>query len=81
MFLTTKTYPGGLYMTQVYFTLNSEETEDIIEQSVTDDVSKNVLTTVFTKWWKTSERNIFKLKTMNDLQDDGLNEIATTNEI
>ena len=36
-------------MTQVYFTLNSEETEDIIEQSVTDDVSKNVLTTVFTK--------------------------------
>ena len=47
MFLTTKTYQGGLYMTQVYFTLNSEETEDIIEQSVTDDVSKNILTTVF----------------------------------
>lgn len=47
MFLTTKTYQEGLYMTQVLFTLNSEEIEDIIEQSVTDDVSKNVLTTVF----------------------------------
>lgn len=47
MFLTTKTYQGGLYMTQVLFTLNSEEIEDIIEQSVTDDVSKNILTTVF----------------------------------
>ena len=81
MFLTTKTYQEGLYMTQVLFTLNSEEIEDIIEQSVTEDVSKNVLTTVFTNWWKTSERNIFKLKTMNDLKADGLNEIATTNEI
>ena len=47
MFLTTKTYPGGLYMTQVLFTLNSEDIEDIIEQSVTDDVSKNILTNVF----------------------------------
>ena len=34
-------------MTQVLFTLNSEEIEDIIEQSVTDDVSKNIFTTVF----------------------------------
>ena len=45
--LTTKTYPGGLYMTQVHFTLKSEEIQSIIEYSVKDDVSKNILTTVF----------------------------------
>ena len=42
-----KTYPGGLYMTQVHFTLKSEEIQSIIEYSVKDDVSKNILTTVF----------------------------------
>ncbi len=47
MFLTTKTYPGGRYMTQVHFTLNNEEVQSIIEHSVKDDVSKNILTTVF----------------------------------
>ena len=40
MFLTTKTYLGGLYMTQVHFTLNNEEVQSIIEHSVKDDVSK-----------------------------------------
>ena len=34
-------------MTQVYFTLNSDEVQSIIEHSVKDDVSKNILTTVF----------------------------------
>lgn len=34
-------------MTQVYFTLNNEEIQSIIEHSVKDDVSKNILTTVF----------------------------------
>jgi len=47
MFLTTKTYPGGRYMTQVHFTLNNKEVQSIIEQSVKDEVSKNILTTVF----------------------------------
>lgn len=47
MFLTTKTYPGGRYMTQVHFTLNNEEVQSIIEYSVKDEVSKNILTTVF----------------------------------
>ena len=47
MFLTTKTYPGGRYMTQVHFTLNNEEVQSIIEHSVKDEVSKNILTTVF----------------------------------
>ncbi|MGX6980133.1 IS256 family transposase [Vagococcus elongatus] len=34
-------------MTQVHFTLKSEEVQRIIEHSVKDDVSKNILTTVF----------------------------------
>ncbi|WP_211334289.1 transposase, partial [Vagococcus elongatus] len=34
-------------MTQVHFTLESEEVQRIIEHSVKDDVSKNILTTVF----------------------------------
>ena len=32
-------------MTQVHFTLKSEEIQSIIEYSVKDDVSKNILTT------------------------------------
>src|SRR5699024_12126793 len=47
MFLTTKTYLGGLHMTQVHFTLNTEEVQSIIEHSVKDDVSKNILTMIF----------------------------------
>jgi len=38
---------GGRYMTQVHFTLNNKEVQSIIEQSVKDEVSKNILTTVF----------------------------------
>ena len=34
-------------MTQAHFTLKSEEIQSIIEYSVKDDVSKNILTTVF----------------------------------
>ncbi|EOM10902.1 hypothetical protein U9W_01543, partial [Enterococcus faecium EnGen0261] len=34
-------------MTQVHFTLNNEEVQSIIEYSVKDEVSKNILTTVF----------------------------------
>lgn len=34
-------------MSQVHFTLNSEEVQRIIEYSVKDEVSKTILTTVF----------------------------------
>lgn len=34
-------------MTQVHFTLNQEDIQKLIEKSVTDDLSKNLLTTVF----------------------------------
>jgi len=47
MFLTTKTYLGGLYMTQVHFTLNSDEIQKIISDSVKDDLAKDILTTIF----------------------------------
>ena len=42
MFLTTKTYLGGLYMTQVHFTLNSDEIQKIITDSVKDDLAKDI---------------------------------------
>lgn len=34
-------------MTQVHFTLKQEEIQKLIEGSVKDDLSKNILTTVF----------------------------------
>src|SRR5690625_786907 len=34
-------------MTQVHFTLNTEEIQNLIDQSVQDDLSKTILTTVF----------------------------------
>ena len=34
-------------MTQVHFTLNQEEIQKLIQKSVSDDLSKNILTTVF----------------------------------
>ncbi len=34
-------------MTQVHFTLNSEELQNIIDYSVQGDAAKNILTTVF----------------------------------
>ena len=51
-------------MTQVHFTLKSEEIQSIIEYSVKDDVSKNILTTVF------------KQKNMNEQKTDKVNEMA-----
>ncbi|AVU17263.1 hypothetical protein B6178_12015 [Staphylococcus aureus] len=42
-------------MTQVHFTLKSEEIQSIIEYSVKDDVSKNILTTVITEYIQAKE--------------------------
>src|SRR5699024_5423921 len=47
MFLTIKTYLGGIYMTQVHFTMKSEEIQSIIEKSIQNELSKNILMTVF----------------------------------
>ena len=43
-------------MTQVHFTLKSEEIQSIIEYSVKDDVSKNILTTVFNQLMENQRR-------------------------
>ena len=56
-------------MTQVHFTLNNKEIQSIIEHSVKDDVSKNILT------------NIFKPMTMNDQKVVRVKETAITSEI
>ena len=61
-------------MTQVHFTLKSEEIQSIIEYSVKDDVSKNILTTVFNQL--INEQNIFKQKNMNEQKTDKVNEMA-----
>ncbi|CAA4167980.1 transposase for IS256 [Staphylococcus aureus] len=49
-------------MTQVHFTLKSEEIQSIIEYSVKDDVSKNILTTVFNQLIEKSTNRIYSSK-------------------
>ncbi|CAA3917241.1 transposase for IS256 [Staphylococcus aureus] len=63
-------------MTQVHFTLKSEEIQSIIEYSVKDDVSKKILTTVFNQLMEINEQNIFKQKNMNEQKTDKVNEMA-----
>lgn len=47
MFLTTKTYLEADHMTHLHFTLKTEEIQNLIDQSVNDNLSKTILTTVF----------------------------------
>jgi transposase-like protein len=47
MFLRPKTYLGGFHMTQVHFTLKTEDIQSLIEESVEDNASKLVLQTLF----------------------------------
>nr|BBI38577.1 transposase for insertion sequence element IS256 in transposon Tn4001 [Enterococcus faecium] len=64
-------------MTQVHFTLKSEEIQSIIEYSVKDDVSKNILTTVFNQLMENQRTEyIFKQKNMNEQKTDKVNEMA-----
>ncbi|SUJ83463.1 transposase [Staphylococcus aureus] len=49
-------------MTQVHFTLKSEEIQSIIEYSVKDDVSKNILTTVFNQLMENQTNRIYSSK-------------------
>jgi len=46
-------------MTQVHFTLNNKEVQSIIEQSVKDEVSKNILTTVFNQLMENQRTEIY----------------------
>ena len=74
--LTTKTYPGGLLHDQVHFTLKSEEIQSIIEYSVKDDVSKNILTTVFNQLMENQRTEYIQAKNMNEQKTDKVNEMA-----
>ena len=62
-------------MTQVHFTLKSEEIQSIIEYSVKDDVSKNILTTVFNQLME-NQRTEYIQKNMNEQKTDKVNEMA-----
>ncbi len=44
MFLTTKTYLEADHMTHLHFTLETKEIQSLIEKSVKDELSKNILT-------------------------------------
>jgi hypothetical protein len=64
-------------MTQVHFTLKSEEIQSIIEYSVKDDVSKNILTTVFNQLMENQRTEyIQSKKNMNEQKTDKVNEMA-----
>ena len=47
MFLGKINKPGGIKMTQVHFTLNLEEIQNLIDVEVKDNTAKNILTKVF----------------------------------
>lgn len=51
-------------MTQVHFTLKSEEIQSIIEYSVKDDVSKNILTTVFNQLMENQRTELFEVNSL-----------------
>ena len=76
MFLTTKHTQEDFYMTQVHFTLKSEEIQSIIEYSVKDDVSKNILTTVFNQLMENQRTEYIQAKNMNEQKTDKVNEMA-----
>ncbi len=68
-------------MTQVHFTLNSEKDQSTIEHLIKDDVSKNILSTVFNQLMETSEQNTFKLMITNDPTIIRVKEMNTMSEI
>ena len=41
MFLITKKYSGGTHMSQIHFTLEMDEIQNLIENLVQDDLAKN----------------------------------------
>src|SRR5690625_698035 len=48
MFLTLKNFTRRqIKMTHIHFTLETKEIQNLIEKSVQDDISKNILQTVF----------------------------------
>ncbi|EHS77000.1 transposase, mutator-like family protein, partial [Staphylococcus aureus subsp. aureus IS-189] len=56
-------------MTQVHFTLKSEEIQSIIEYSVKDDVSKNILTTVFNQLMENQRTEYIQAKEYRTKQE------------
>ncbi|MCS2192926.1 transposase, partial [Staphylococcus aureus] len=62
-------------MTQVHFTLKSEEIQSIIEYSVKDDVSKNILTTVFNQLMENQRTEYIQAKDTlirHDVNEDNI---------
>ena len=47
MFLGNINKPGGIKMTEVHFTMNLDEIQNLIDVEVKDNISKSILTKVF----------------------------------
>ncbi len=69
MFLRPKTYLGGFHMTQVHFTLKTEDIQSLIEESVENNASKLVLQTLFNQIMEQQRTEYVKLKTMKEAQN------------
>src|SRR5699024_4218685 len=59
-------------MTQVHLTLNNEEVQSIIQHSVKDDVSKNILTTVFNQLMENQRTEKALLASMLEMYVSGV---------
>ena len=74
MFLTTKTYPEDFTDPSTF--TKSEEIQSIIEYSVKDDVSKNILTTVFNQLMENQRTEYIQAKEYERTETDKVNEMA-----
>lgn len=67
-------------MTQVHFTLETEDIQSLIDQSVKDNAAKQILQTVFNQLMDGDEQIIFKPQTMNDQTIEEANATAIMKE-
>ncbi|PAG08153.1 transposase, partial [Staphylococcus aureus] len=68
-------------MTQVHFTLKSEEIQSIIEYSVKDDVSKNILTTVFNQLMENQRTEYIQAKEIDEAEKRALQNVENAQTI
>ena len=68
-------------MSQVHFTLNSEEVQRIIEYSVKDEVSKTILTTVFNQLMKNQRTEYYERSENRQSQRNGYYERYYTTRV
>lgn len=68
-------------MTHIQFTLKAKEIQNLIDQSVNNDISKKILQTVFNQLMEKQRTEYTKQRNMNDLIGVKANSMVTTNEV